>query len=162
MIRISSNNEQLLDLLTPQSMRLVLVERTTFGDDNRPRFSRRLPAQFTMKSQIRSVAKWWKYSSSGPTPSERRFAGELLVPEDLPPACQILHYGHEVTCPSLVAPPLNLTASLVRIGLRVTQRSRVHTNNTGQECISYRTDQHCHRFLARGSTTVLYSTRVRR
>ncbi|KAM5535990.1 hypothetical protein V8D89_010430, partial [Ganoderma adspersum] len=95
MMRIGSNNEQLLDLLTPQSMRLALVERTTFGDDNRPRFSRRLSAQVTMKSQIRATAKWWRFSTSNPTPSTRTFAGELLVPEDLPPACQILHYGHE-------------------------------------------------------------------
>lgn len=113
-MRISSNNEQLLDLLTPQSMRLALVQRTTFGDDNRPRFSRRLSAQITIKSQIRATAKWWKFSASIPAPSARTFAGELLVPEDLPPACQILHYGHEVICLSLsVVLPLNLTTSLV-------------------------------------------------
>ncbi|PIL35629.1 hypothetical protein GSI_02357 [Ganoderma sinense ZZ0214-1] len=95
MMCISSDNEQLLDLLTPQSIYLVVVQRTTFGDDNRPLFSRRLSAQITVKSQIRATAKWWKFSSSNPAPSTRAFAGELLVPADLPPACQILHYGHE-------------------------------------------------------------------
>ncbi|KAI1797174.1 hypothetical protein LXA43DRAFT_877820 [Ganoderma leucocontextum] len=95
MMSIGSNNEQFLDLVTAQSISLALVQRTTFGDDNRLRFSRRLSSQVTMKTQIRATAKWWKISTAGTPTSVRTFAGELLVPEDLAPACQILHYGHE-------------------------------------------------------------------
>ncbi|KAJ8495957.1 hypothetical protein ONZ51_g1381 [Trametes cubensis] len=100
LISISCSNGQLLDLIGPQSVRLALVQRITFGDaTQKARFSERLPAQLTVKAFERASASWWKFpsptSASAPAPTTKTFAGELLIPEDLVPGCQILHYGHE-------------------------------------------------------------------
>ncbi|KAI0327814.1 hypothetical protein GY45DRAFT_1327117 [Cubamyces sp. BRFM 1775] len=101
LISISCSNGQLLDLITPQSVRLALVQRITFGDaTQKARFSERLPAQLTVKAFERASASWWKLPSpttgaSASAPTTKAFAGELLIPEDLVPGCQILHYGHE-------------------------------------------------------------------
>ena len=103
-ISIRSANQQCLDLLTPQSIHLALVKHITFGDDdNRPRFSRRLSAQITVKTRSLAVATWWRVDNPAASPDVRTFAGEVLVPDNAVPACQILHYGHEVSGPSFSA-----------------------------------------------------------
>ncbi|TBU50446.1 hypothetical protein BD309DRAFT_1049067 [Dichomitus squalens] len=96
-ISIRSNNRQFLDLLTPQSMHVALLQHITFGDEgNQPRFSRRLSAQITMKTRSLAVATWWRVSNPATSSDVRTFAGEVLIPDDAVPACRILHYGHEV------------------------------------------------------------------
>ncbi|KAI0833421.1 hypothetical protein BC628DRAFT_1414218 [Trametes gibbosa] len=94
---IACDNTQLLDLLTPQSLRMTLVQRITFGDAvQKARFSERLATQVTMKSFERASASWWRTPAADRVGRPTKvFAGELLVPEDLVPACHILHYGHE-------------------------------------------------------------------
>ncbi|KAI9057333.1 hypothetical protein FKP32DRAFT_1615457 [Trametes sanguinea] len=96
LLSIQSVNQQLLDLINPHSIQLQLVQRITFGTPSQEtRFSKRLSAQTTVKCIVRATASWWKAPCTGVSEMTRTFAGELLVPEDLVPACQILHYGHE-------------------------------------------------------------------
>ncbi|KAI0649180.1 hypothetical protein C8Q79DRAFT_496480 [Trametes meyenii] len=96
LISIKCNNKQLYDLLTTQSVHFSLLQRITFGEAlQRTRFSERLAPQITIKTLERAVASWWRDLSAGECGSTKTFAGELLVPNDLTPACRILHYGHE-------------------------------------------------------------------
>ncbi|KAI0787753.1 hypothetical protein C8Q74DRAFT_1253711 [Fomes fomentarius] len=95
-VSVDSANEQLLDLLTPQSMHLVLRQRIAFGETAQTaRFSRRLSEKTTLRIHERATASWWHnpgYQQSG---TMKTFTGELLIPEELAPATQILHYAHE-------------------------------------------------------------------
>ncbi|KAI0671684.1 hypothetical protein C8Q78DRAFT_791238 [Trametes maxima] len=96
LISIKCNNKQLHDLLTPRSVHLSLVQRIMFGEAaQRTRFSERLAPPTTVKTIERAAASWWKGPSTEEPALTKTFAGELLVPGDLVPACQILHYGHE-------------------------------------------------------------------
>ncbi|KAH9850287.1 hypothetical protein C2E23DRAFT_735463 [Lenzites betulinus] len=94
---VKCDNPQLLDLLTPQSLRMTLVQRITFGDAvQKARFSERLATQVIVKSYDRANASWWRTPSEDSLNGKTKvFAGELIIPEELVPACQILHYGHE-------------------------------------------------------------------
>ncbi|KAI0635876.1 hypothetical protein C8Q77DRAFT_1155628 [Trametes polyzona] len=94
---IRSDNEQFLDLVTTQSVRMALVQRITFGDAvQRTRFSQRLSPQLTVKTYERAHVQWWRAPTVGSAETDTKtFAGELAVPDDLVPPCQILHYGHE-------------------------------------------------------------------
>ncbi|EIW57486.1 uncharacterized protein TRAVEDRAFT_29565 [Trametes versicolor FP-101664 SS1] len=92
---IRSDNQQFLDLVTPQCINLALVQRITFGEAaQKTRFSERLEAQATIKTIERASASWWRVPAVD-EPGVKAFAGELRVPAELAPACQILHYGHE-------------------------------------------------------------------
>ncbi|KAI0368609.1 hypothetical protein BV20DRAFT_968964 [Pilatotrama ljubarskyi] len=95
LISICCGNRQFLDLITPQSVRVALIQRLTFGDaPQTTRFSERLTTHTTVKTYERAFASWWRNSSESQGESTKTFAGELLVPDNLVPACQILHYGH--------------------------------------------------------------------
>ncbi|OJT03374.1 hypothetical protein TRAPUB_6043 [Trametes pubescens] len=92
---IRSDNKQFLDLAVPQSINLALVQRITFGEAiQKARFSERLEVQTTIKTLERATASWWRVPAVD-EPGVKAFAGELRVPADLVPACQILYYGHE-------------------------------------------------------------------
>ncbi|KAI0359923.1 hypothetical protein OH77DRAFT_1419286 [Trametes cingulata] len=98
LISIDCNNRQFLDLITPQSIHFTLVQRVTFGEaPQKTRFSERLAAQITVKTYEWASASWWNVAlGDGPQAHSRKaFAGELLIPDHLVPACHILHYGHE-------------------------------------------------------------------
>ncbi|KAL7279161.1 hypothetical protein ACG7TL_007001 [Trametes sanguinea] len=96
LLSIHSVNDQFLDLISPQSIQFQLVQHLTFGSPpQETRFSKRLSAQMTVKRIERATASWWRSPSVGVSNTTRTFAGELLIPEDLVPACRILHYGHE-------------------------------------------------------------------
>ena len=108
-LAITSSNLQFLDLLHPDaSLHVALVQHLRFGDDVAfwPRFSQRIAPQQIVKSYERAAASWWytttplRTSRDPPhaehNPNERVFAGELMVPEELVPACEVLHYSHEV------------------------------------------------------------------
>ncbi|RPD60021.1 hypothetical protein L226DRAFT_486562 [Lentinus tigrinus ALCF2SS1-7] len=97
-LSIEASNKQFLDLITPDSLHVALIQRITFGDPpETTRFSRRLAAQTTMKCYDRGNASWWHapLDAAHASTSAKVFAGEIAVPEDLTPGCQILHYGHE-------------------------------------------------------------------
>ncbi|TFK94068.1 hypothetical protein K466DRAFT_477317 [Polyporus arcularius HHB13444] len=97
-LSVEAANEQFLDMITPASLHIALVQRITFGDPpETTRFSRRLTEQTTMKCYDRGNASWWRAPVDGAhfIAPAKVFAGEIMVPEDLVPGCQILHYGHE-------------------------------------------------------------------
>ena len=104
-IVVESNNEELLDLLTPDSIRVSLIQRLHFGDDAAfwPRFSSRLPPRDVTKTVQQGIAVWWRGAEPQARSrrsffgeSTRSFSGELFLKGDLVPCCQILHYSHEV------------------------------------------------------------------
>ena len=97
-LKISSDNGQFLDLLNPQSLHVSLLQVMRFGEDIafRPRISQRLEPQQFIKTFERAAATWWRTDDPAALPSTRTFSGEIQVPECLVPACEILHYAHEV------------------------------------------------------------------
>ncbi|KAI0714275.1 hypothetical protein C8T65DRAFT_573497 [Cerioporus squamosus] len=126
---IETSNEQFLDMTTPASLHVALVQRITFGDPpETTRFSRRLAQQTTMKCYDRGNASWCApMDAAHSTLPAKVFAGEIMVLEDLVPGCQILHYGHEYEVVLYPPTPVGFTPNVPPEEALVSERVTIVT-----------------------------------